>query len=142
MPGKFAGMRSAVAALGLMLLAPLSPGHAQAPALGTVAGFAVLGGSTVTNTGPTVITGTARMPGEPRRQPRQRDHRVILPPGILTAPGRRSISTMRAIQAQIDLTTAYNNLVGRTDHDRPDRVTTWAAERLYRASTTSARWPN
>jgi hypothetical protein len=51
------------AAVGLLLVASTSPGHAQAPILGGVATFAVLGGSTVTNTGATVLTGTAALPG-------------------------------------------------------------------------------
>src|SRR5450759_3310416 len=50
--------RGAVAALGLFV-AQTSPRHAQvAPTLGTdLPSFAVLGASTVTNTGPSVLTG-------------------------------------------------------------------------------------
>ena len=54
---------AATAALGLTMLAPASSVYAQAPSLGTADIFAVLGGSTVTNTGPTVIGGTAARPG-------------------------------------------------------------------------------
>lgn len=49
---RLAALRSIAVALGVMLAALTSPGHAQTPDLGTAADFAVLGGSTVTNTGP------------------------------------------------------------------------------------------
>ena len=59
LPTKLAGLRGVVATLGLMLFALTSPSHAQAPPLGTAAGFGVLAGSTVTNalTSSSVITG-------------------------------------------------------------------------------------
>ena len=59
LPAKLAGLRGVVATLGLMLFALTSPSHAQAPPLGTAAGFGVLAGSTVTNalTSSSVITG-------------------------------------------------------------------------------------
>ena len=63
LPALLTGALGAWAAVGLLLVASTSPGHAQAPTLGRVATFAVLGGSTVTNTGATVLTGTAALPG-------------------------------------------------------------------------------
>src|ERR1700687_2053061 len=54
---KRAGVRGAVAVLGLMGAALTSPGHAQAPPLGTAASFGVLAGTTVTNIGASVING-------------------------------------------------------------------------------------
>jgi hypothetical protein len=107
----------ASAVLGLMALAPTSPGHAQAPPLGTVATFAVLGGSTVTNTGPTVLTGTAALPGNLGVSPGTAItgfFAVDGGPGILTGPGA-SIhqNDAVAIQAQINMINAYNNLAAR-----------------------------
>lgn len=80
--------------------------------LGTADSFAVLGASTVTNTGPTVISGTAARPGNVGVSPGSAI--VGFPPGILTGPGATfHVSDALAIQAQIDLTTAYNTLTTR-----------------------------
>src|SRR3984893_6364671 len=49
LPVKLARVWGAVAALGLVVLAPISPSHAQAPPLGTAASYAILAGTTVTN---------------------------------------------------------------------------------------------
>jgi uncharacterized protein with beta-barrel porin domain len=103
---------AATAALGLTMLAPASSVHAQAPPLGTVATFAVLAGSTVTNVGPTVLGGTAANPGNLGLSPGSAV--VGFPPGILTGPGATiHISDAIAIQAQVDLTNAYNILASR-----------------------------
>src|SRR6202011_5162860 len=100
------------AALGLTIVAPTSSSHAQAPALGTVASFAVLGASTVTNTGTSILSGTAANPGNLGVSPGSAI--TGFPPGILTGPGATiHANDAVAIQAQIDLTTAYNNLAGR-----------------------------
>ena len=56
------GLTAGFATLSLALFAPTSSGHAQTPTQ-TLAGFAVLGASTVTNTGLTVLSGTAAFPG-------------------------------------------------------------------------------
>jgi type VI secretion system secreted protein VgrG len=73
--------------------------------LGTAGDFAVLAGTTVTNTGPTVIDGG--------------DVGVFggsaitgFPPGIVTAPNSIHAADAVAMQAQIDLTTAYNVAAG------------------------------
>jgi ice-binding like protein/exosortase sorting signal-containing protein len=68
--------------------------------LGTAQSFAVLGGSTVTNTGPSVITGDLGVsPGSAV---------TGFPPGIVT--GTIHAANAVALQAQNDLTTFYNAL--------------------------------
>jgi hypothetical protein len=67
-------------------------------------GFAVLGGSTITNTGPTHITGDVGLsPGSAV---------VGFPPGIIT--GTLHVNDPAAAQAKLDLTTAYNDAAGQT----------------------------
>src|SRR5665647_1412568 len=57
-------LTAAFATVSLTAFALASSAHAQvAPALGTVGGFAVLGASTVTNTGTSILSGTAANPG-------------------------------------------------------------------------------
>src|ERR1700674_375951 len=81
-----------------------SPSHAQPANLGTAADFAVLGGSTVTNTGPSVLTGNLGVsPGTAI---------TGFPPGIVTPPGATHAANAVAGQAQVDLITAYNALAG------------------------------
>ena len=103
---------AATAALGLTILGPTSSAHAQAPPLGTVATFGVLAGQTVTNTGPTVINGTAADPGNVGVSPGAAV--VGFPPGILAGPGATfHVADAIALQAQVDLTNAYNTLAPR-----------------------------
>lgn len=67
--------------------------------------YAVLGGSTVTNTGPTVITGNVGVsPGGAI---------TGFPPGLVNAPYTFNRANAVALQAQSDLTTAYNVLASR-----------------------------
>ena len=83
----------------LAVLALAGSARAQAPvSLGTAGSFAVLAGTTVTNTGPTVINGDLGLsPGTSV---------TGFPPG--TVNGTQHIANAVAGQAQIDLTTAYN----------------------------------
>lgn len=77
----------------------------QAPVvLGAAGGFAVLGGSTVTNTGPTSVTGDLGVsPGTAV---------TGFPPG--TVMGSKQAGNPAAAQGMADLTTAYNDAAGRT----------------------------
>jgi uncharacterized repeat protein (TIGR01451 family) len=75
-----------------------------APPLGTEQSFAVLGGSTVTNTGSSVITGNLGVsPGSAV---------TGFPPGTVTG-GTIHAADAVVLQAQNDTTTAYNNLAGQ-----------------------------
>lgn len=79
-------------------------GQGTAPSLGTAQSFAVLAGSTVTNTGPTVVTGDLGVaPGTAV---------TGFPPGIV-AGGSIHAADAVALQAQQDTTTAYNSLAGQ-----------------------------
>jgi type VI secretion system secreted protein VgrG len=84
------------------LLYGASPASAQT--LGTAANFGVLGGSTVTNTGSSVIAGDLGVsPGTAV---------TGFPPGIVTPPGTIHSADAAAAQAQSDLTTAYVAIAG------------------------------
>ncbi|MCY1043239.1 ice-binding family protein [Corallococcus sp. bb12-1] len=77
---------------------------ATAPSLGTAQSFAVLGATTVTNTGPTVISGDLGVsPGTAI---------TGFPPGIVVG-GVIHAADAVASQAQADTTAAYNNLAGQ-----------------------------
>jgi uncharacterized protein with beta-barrel porin domain len=111
-PRAFRCLRAAFAALGPMALFPISPGHAQAPPLGTaLPTFGVLGASTVTNTGPSVITGTPANPGNLGVWPGN----TFTNTGSMTfgSGGTTHLGDATALQAQSELTTAYTNLTGR-----------------------------
>lgn len=91
-------------------LAIVAGGHdaeaQEAPVgLGTASSFAVLGGQSVTNTGPSVISGDIGVsPGTSI---------TGFPPGVQTS-GAIYANTAEAASAQADLTTAYNDAAGRT----------------------------
>lgn len=75
-----------------------------APSLGTAQNFAVLGSTTVTNTGPSVITGDLGLsPGTAV---------TGFPPGIV-AGGSTYAADAQALQAKTDATTAYGDLAGQ-----------------------------
>jgi hypothetical protein len=96
-----------LAGLGLiaffLVLAPALA--ATAPTLGTAQSFAVLGATTVTNTGATVITGDLGVsPGSAV---------TGFPPGVVTG-GEIHVADTIALEAQNAVLTAYNNLAGQS----------------------------
>ena len=98
--------RAAALLIAALLLGALVTSSAQAAAvgLGTADSFAVLAGTTVTNTGPSVISGNLGVaPGAAV---------TGFPPGIVTGGTIHSADAV-ALQAQSDLTTAYNDAAGR-----------------------------
>ena len=93
-----------VATLSILLVAGPAAQAAQAPVgLGTAASFAVLAGSTITNTGPTSITGDVGLhPGS-----------AVTGFASVTLDGELHIADAVALQAKNDLVTAYNDTAGR-----------------------------
>ena len=78
---------------------------AIAPGLGTVTSYAVLAGSTATNTGLTVVNGDLGVsPGSAF---------TGFPPGIVVPPGTIHQTDAVAQQAQSGVTTAYNALISQ-----------------------------
>ena len=103
-PRRLAAAAGVLAAVAL-IAAPVAF-SAQAPVgLGTDGSFAVLAGSAVTNTGPSVISGSVGLdPGSAV---------TGFPPGIVLA-GTTQISNGVSLQAKSDLVTAYNDAAGRS----------------------------
>ena len=88
--------------MALSFFAAISPASAQIP-LGTASNFGVLGGSAVTNTGPTIVNGNLGVsPGSAV---------TGFPPGLV-AGGTIHLADAVAMQAQNDLTVAYNTAAG------------------------------
>ena len=102
---------AAIAFLGLAMVVPTSRSHAQAPPLGTIPNFAIMAGTGITNTGPSVIVGTAALPGDLGSSTAAI---TGFPPGTVVPPGViHAIGDGPTITAQNDLTIAFNNLAGR-----------------------------
>jgi len=90
--------------IALLLLAISAPSPTQAQiSLGTAESFGVLGGSAVTSTGATVVTGNLGIsPGSAL---------TGFPPGLVVPPGAIHIADAVAAQAQADTTAAYNAIL-------------------------------
>jgi len=100
---------ASIAALGLFVAIPLSAQAATQPTvgLGTAKSFAVLAGSTVTNTGATKISGDLGL------SPGKAAAITGFPPGLVTN-GTKHAADALAAQAQLALKTAYDDAAGRT----------------------------
>ena len=94
-----------IAAIAVLIFTQSTAGAAVAPVgLGTAGSFAVLAGSTVTNTGPSLLNGDLGVsPGTAI---------TGFPPGIVNGTVHQTDGV--ASGAQSDLTTAYNDAAGRT----------------------------
>ena len=93
----------ALTAIALLAMPSLALAATQ-PNLGTADNFAVLAGSTVTNTGPTVITGDLGVsPGTAV---------TGFPPGIVNGAQHKADAV--ALKAKTDLVTGYNDAAGQT----------------------------
>jgi ice-binding like protein len=97
---------AAVLFTALLLIAPVASSAQAAPlALGTAGSFAVLAGNTVTNTGPSVISGDLGVsPGAAV---------TGFGPGLVTAGTVHGADAV-ALQAQRDLVIAYDDAAGRS----------------------------
>ncbi|MCW2793240.1 MAG: hypothetical protein JWO76_2338 [Nocardioides sp.] len=107
--GTLAGLAvgAVAAAVSLLMVAASPAAFAALPpvGLGTATPFAVLAGTTVTNTGPSVISGDLGVsPGSAV---------TGFPPGQVVN-GAQHVADAVALQAQNDLVTAYNDAAGRT----------------------------
>jgi len=84
---------------------PAGPNPNQTPVLmSTSVNYAILAGSTITSTGATNVTGDVGLsPGSAM---------TGFPPGLVV--GTTHVNDASAVQAKLDLTTAYNSAAGRT----------------------------
>ncbi len=97
----------AIIVIALSMLRDAHPAAASTPVgLGTAASFAVIAGSTVTNTGPSTISGDVGVSSG--------SSITGFPPGQVLAPSTQHIADAVAIGAQNDVTTAYNTAAGET----------------------------
>lgn len=102
-----------VLALGAMLAVPAMAAAAQPPVdLGTTSSFAVLAGQTITNTGPTTISGDAG--GNMGLSPGAAPMTTFPGQADVTLSGAVHLQDALALQAQNDLVTAYDDAAGRT----------------------------
>lgn len=97
--------RNWVFAAAIVLLSAFAPAFAQTVPLGTTEPFGVLAASAITSTGPSVVLGDLGI------SPNGASSVTGFPPGQVI--GTTHFADAVALQAQNDLTTAYNFLAGR-----------------------------
>ena len=96
---------TAMVILGLVVGTPVAYAAQPSVGLGTATSFGVLAGTTVTNTGPSIISGDLGVsPGTAVSG---------FPPGLVIN-GTQHTADAVALQAKSDLTTGYNDAAGRT----------------------------
>ena len=94
---------AAMLVIGLLALPVAVSAIGTTVGLGTATSFAVLAGSTITNTGPSVVNGDLGLsPGSGV---------TGFPPAVVN--GTQNVADAIALQAQNDLTTAYNDAAGQ-----------------------------
>ncbi len=99
------GTITAMVILGGIAGTPVASAAPPAVGLGTATSFAVLAGTQVTNTGPSIISGDLGVsPGTAV---------TGFPPGLVIN-GTQHAGDAVALQAQADLTTGYDDAAGRT----------------------------
>ncbi|HEX3089693.1 MAG TPA: ice-binding family protein [Ilumatobacteraceae bacterium] len=97
-----------LASAALIMVTGQSASASIVPTIGlaTAANYSVLGGQTVTNTGPSILDKSVGLaPGSAV---------VGFPPGTVLAPGTIQAANAVALQAESDLTTAYIDAAGRS----------------------------
>jgi hypothetical protein len=107
-----------------------SAGIVPTVGLATAGNFSVLGGTTVTNTGPSILGQSLGLsPGTDTPG---------FPPGMVLAPGTIEAANAVSLQAQADLTTAYVDAAGRPvefTQANPDLVGLTLAPGVYAGSS-------
>jgi type VI secretion system secreted protein VgrG len=102
---RVAGLMGCVLAVSILVATNADAAIVPTVPLATSANYAVLAGTTVTNTGNSVLNGSLGVaPGSSI---------TGFPPGLVVAPGTTDVNNPAAQQAQVDLTAAYNNAAGR-----------------------------
>ena len=114
----------------MVLVHPAATAAVLAVNLGTASGFAVLAGSTITNTGTTTIHGDVGLdPGS-----------AITGFGSVVLDGTTHVNDVTAIGATVDLAAAYTDAAGRTpdtSYSVPTDLTGTLVSGVYQASGTS-----
>jgi LPXTG-motif cell wall-anchored protein len=107
-----------------------SAGIVPTVGLATAGNFSVLGGTTVTNTGPSVLGQSLGLSPGPAI--------TGFPPGMVLAPGTTEVANAVSLQAQSDLTVAYLDAAGRPvefTQANPDLVGLTLAPGVYAGSS-------